>query len=79
MVKLWDTLYRSLVGWRDGGNLNGFFLVKGKAHALNSLRNTEEFMELTTRCNFCLEGFGVVNGWTGDGVDTIMKQYKKNI
>ena len=62
-----------------GGNFNGFFLIRGNTGELDELRNSDDFEELVTRCNYCLEGFGVIDGYINEGVERIMNHYKKNI
>lgn len=62
-----------------GGNLNGFFMIRGNADDLADLRNSDEFLELVTQCNFNLEGFGVVDGYINEGLETVMSKYKNNV
>jgi len=51
-----------------GGDLNGFFLIKGETSQLDALRSTTEWITHLIRATFHLEGSGVVGGVTGDEV-----------
>jgi hypothetical protein len=62
-----------------GGDLNGFFMVKGEHDKLNKLRESDEFLELITRASFLLTNVGVVPLYVGQGINKVMGLYKKNI
>jgi hypothetical protein len=49
-----------------GGDLGGFFLLRGEQDALGRLRASDEFQRLTTRAQLIVENFGVVAAATGD-------------
>ena len=51
-----------------GGDLNGFFLIKGDAAKLDTLRSTTEWVTHITRAALHLEGVGVIHGVTGDEI-----------
>jgi hypothetical protein len=51
-----------------GGDLNGFFLIRGEGAALDSLVSTTEWITHMTRASLHLEGSGVVRGVTGDEI-----------
>jgi hypothetical protein len=51
-----------------GGDLNGFFLIKGDSAKLDALISTTEWITHTTRASLHLNGFGVVRGVTGNEV-----------
>lgn len=51
-----------------GGDLNGFFLIKGESSQLDKLVSTSEWTIHTTRASLHLEGSGAVRGATGDEV-----------
>ncbi|HVB98954.1 MAG TPA: hypothetical protein VNJ12_06420 [Candidatus Dormibacteraeota bacterium] len=51
-----------------GGDLNGFFLIKGEPSKLDALVASTEWVTHITRASFHLEGSGVVRGVTGDEV-----------
>jgi len=49
-----------------GGDLGGFFLLKGEADKLARVRASEEFERLVVRAALVVDGLGVVSGVTGD-------------
>jgi len=51
-----------------GGDLNGFFLIKGEPAKLDAPIATTEWVTHMTRAAFHLEGSGVVRGVTADAV-----------
>jgi len=51
-----------------GGDLNGFFLIRGDAAGLDTLVSTTEWITHITRASLHLEGAGVIRGVTGDEI-----------
>jgi hypothetical protein len=51
-----------------GGDLNGFFLLKGEPAKLDALRSTTEWITHITRASLHLQGVGVIHGVTGDEI-----------
>jgi hypothetical protein len=51
-----------------GGDLNGFFLIKGESAKLDTLRSTTDWIAHITRASLHLEGVGVIHGVTGDEI-----------
>jgi len=51
-----------------GGDLNGFFLIKGDSAKLDALVATTEWTTHITRASLHLDSSGVVRGVTGDEV-----------
>ena len=49
-----------------GGDLNGFFLIKGDSAKLDALVSTTEWITHITRASLHLDGSGVVRGVTGN-------------
>ncbi|HJW75717.1 MAG TPA: hypothetical protein VJ787_08640 [Thermoleophilia bacterium] len=49
-----------------GGDLGGFFLLKGEADKLARVRASEETRRLLVRANLIVDGLGVVAGVTGN-------------
>jgi hypothetical protein len=62
---------------RHGGDMNGFILVRGDRAKLDEIKKTDEFMSITAQASFCIDGFGVVDAYVGDGVARIMGEYGK--
>ena len=57
----------------DGGDMNGFFLIRGESGKLGELAASADWMTHMTRAALHLEGSGVVTGMTGDAVTERMK------
>ena len=53
-----------------GGDLQGFFLIKGPAEALTAMMATEEFRRLHIRAGMIVDNLGVIGASVGDEVLT---------
>jgi hypothetical protein len=62
-----------------GGELGGFFLIRGSADQMSALRVDEAFERLTTRASFIVEDIGVVGAYIGDGLARAMGVYQEQI
>ena len=62
-----------------GGDLTGFFLIKGDAEKLAALRVREDFVRLNARASLIVEGFGVVGASVGGGIDEQMGYFQAAI
>jgi hypothetical protein len=62
-----------------GGDLTGFFLLRGDPEKLGRLSMTPEFQRLTMRAGVCLDGVGVVNAVIDAGVVRSMAAWKEAI
>jgi len=62
-----------------GGDLNGFVMLKGDAGKLAEIREDDAFIELVTEAGFCVEGFGVVPGYIGEGLTEVLSRWLKLI
>jgi len=51
-----------------GGDLNGFFLIRGEGARLDKLISTTEWTTHVARASLHLEGAGVIRGVTGDEI-----------
>ena len=60
-----------------GGDLNGFFLLRGDAEKLDEVRRDDTFINYSTEANYCLEGFGVVPGYIGEGITGVFSRLSK--
>jgi hypothetical protein len=58
-----------------GGDLGGFFLVKGDAVKLALLRLNPEFQRIMVRANTIVEGLGAVGGVTGESLTRQMELF----
>jgi len=62
-----------------GGDLGGFFLLRGDAEKLGSVRTSDAFNRLNTRASLTVDGFGVVGGFTGDAIGAQMATYQEAV
>ncbi len=62
-----------------GGDLNGFFLIKGNGAKLDSLMSSNEWITHLTRATLHLEGAGAVRGATGDEIAPRMALWTEHI
>lgn len=53
-----------------GGDLQGFFLIKGSAEGLATMMATEEFQRLHIRAAMIVENLGIIEAFVDDGVLT---------
>ena len=60
-----------------GGDLNGFFLLRGEAEKLGEIQRDETFVDLTFEAGYCLEGVGVVHGFIGEGLTDAFSRWSK--
>jgi len=51
-----------------GGDLNGFFMLRGESGKLDTLVSTTDWVTHITRASLHLEGSGVIRGVTGDEI-----------
>ena len=69
--------FEPVVLGNHGGDLNGFVLLKGDPEKLDEIRREDAFIELSLEANFCLENFGVVPGYVGDGIVDVFSRWSK--
>jgi hypothetical protein len=62
-----------------GGDLNGFFLIKGDSTKLDVLVGTTEWITHITRAAHHLDGSGVIRGITGDEITGRMALWTSTI
>ena len=58
-----------------GGDLYGFFLVRGSQDQVDALRNEDEFQKLHTRAGLIVDRLGVVSVALGEGLGTAIGIY----
>jgi hypothetical protein len=64
---------------QHGGDMNGFFLIRGDSGALDALSASQEWLEHMTRAALHLQESGAVRGVSGDGVGARMELWTKHI
>ena len=62
-----------------GGDLQGFILIRGTREQLHELRASEDFQRTVARAGLVLDGFGVVDGYVGEGLEARMSVYEQQV
>jgi hypothetical protein len=62
-----------------GGDLNGFFLLRGTHVQLDTVKSSNEFIEITMRAGMCLTNVGVIDSYVGGTVNELMTRWMKAI
>lgn len=62
-----------------GGDMNGFFLLRGTNDNLNWLAQEEEFVDIQLRAQHCLENVGLIRAYRGTTINEMMTRWTKNI
>lgn len=62
-----------------GGDLNGFVMLRGDAEKLAEVRRDDTFIDFTIEAGYCLQGFGVVVGYVGEGLVDVFGRWSKLI
>jgi hypothetical protein len=68
-IKSFDTVFLD----PHGGDLNGFFLMRGEPSQLDALMSSPEWISHVTRASIHLEGSGMMRGVTGDLIQPRME------
>jgi hypothetical protein len=71
--------YETVFLGSHGGDLNGFFLLKGTHAQLDSMKSSDEFVEIVMRAGMCLTNVGVVDAYMGTQVHEMMARWTKAI
>jgi hypothetical protein len=71
--------YEAIFLSSHGGDLNGFWLIYGNEAKLTELRQDKTFLENNIEAGFCLDRYGLVLGFTGEGLMDIFAPYAKLI
>jgi len=58
-----------------GGDVDGFIHVRGTEEQIDTLRRSDEFRSMTMQCIYCLDGFGVIDAYTGDELTQMMAEW----
>jgi hypothetical protein len=62
-----------------GGELGGFFLLRGDKDKLARIRSSEEFERLTLRGQLIVENIGVVSAFLGDRLMSQMSVFSQQV
>lgn len=74
MTSTWCFLQRGVLLAPHGGDLNGFMIMRGDAKNLAEIRRNPTFLDNQAVGQFCLDGFGVIEGVTGDGIAAVIER-----
>lgn len=65
---------------QHGGDLNGFFILRGTRANLDTLRTEDEFVELVLRAGHCLQNVGVIPAYSGMAtIQDMMTRWSKTV
>jgi hypothetical protein len=59
-----------------GGDLAGFFLIRGSEDQIAALRASEEYARLITRAGMIVERVGAVGAFLGEGLGAAVERYR---
>jgi hypothetical protein len=62
-----------------GGDLAGFFILRGSEEGLAQLRVDDEFVRVSTRAGLVVERLGVVGAALGDGLQDSIAVYQQAV
>ena len=74
-VETFDTVFLE----PHGGDLLGFFLIRGEREALAALRVRDDVVRLNLRASLIVDNFGFVGGSVGSGIDEQMGWFQAGI
>lgn len=61
-----------------GGDIAGFFLLRGDADKLHQLRYSDDFLRIINRANVVVHDLGVVTAFTGARMQQLMGNFQPN-
>ena len=62
-----------------GGDMNGFFFIKGDPQKLDAIQHTDDYTTLVMQAGLCLEGPGFIRGYHGQRLMDLMQSWGKLI
>ena len=74
-IESWDAVFLE----PHGGDLNGFFLLRGDRDKLAAVRWSDEFLGMTMRASITVDGFGVVGAEMGARIAQQMEHYQRSV
>jgi hypothetical protein len=60
-----------------GGELSGFFLLRGDRDKLNGARYSEEFLRLTNRATLVVQNVGIVSAFEGEEQNRLFQDFQQ--
>jgi hypothetical protein len=71
--------FETVILGAHGGDLGGFFLIRGDREKLNRLQMNPEFMHLTSRATLTTSNVGVITAFIGDELQSFLADYQKQV
>jgi len=62
-----------------GGDLNGYFMLKGSHTQLDTMKSSDEWIDIVMRAGQYLSNVGVIECYTGAAVPELMSRWTKTI
>jgi hypothetical protein len=62
-----------------GGDLGGYFLLKGTHAQLDTLKASDEWIDIVMRAGHSLTGVGIIDCFTGATIPDLMQRWTKSI
>jgi hypothetical protein len=70
-IESWDAIFLE----PHGGDLGGFFLLRGEQDKIAQVRGSDDFVRLSARAQLIVENYGVVGAETGARIQTQMELF----
>ena len=74
-IESWEPVFLA----NHAGDLNGYFLIKGSHTQLDTLRSSDEWVDIVLRAGQYLTNVGVIEAYTGKNVNELMTRWTKTI
>jgi hypothetical protein len=62
-----------------GGDLGGCFICMGTAAQMDAIREDDDFRREMTRADLIVDGLGMIDGFTGEGIASQMELYNEAV
>ena len=71
--------FEPVIGTLHGGDMNGFFLIKGEPAKLDALQHEKDYIDLILQIGLALDGFGAIRAFHGSALQDIMQSWGGHI
>jgi len=65
--------FEPVISQAHGGDMNGFFLIKGDPAKLDAITHEKDYVQLVMQLGLAIEGFGAVRAYHGDRLQELMQ------
>jgi hypothetical protein len=62
-----------------GGDLGGFFLLRGEREKLDRVKASDEFVRVWSRASLIVESFGFVSAYTGEKLGSMLADWLEQV